>query len=165
MDSPSLQSTTAAHPHPSRVRAHTTSLSAHATVNHRGAVQKRINDNDRNRSISVSQADRLYRLAAEQQAAFEHPVPSTARGIQWITPQHSPQPHHFTPEQLIDSPFPQWTAPTPPRSDSGLPSLSVDASEEPVTTGISVAPDFAFEQPSATAEMRYVPNRSSRARK
>lgn len=156
MDSPSLQSTTTAAAHPSRARAYT-SFSAQSTVNKRGAIQKRTADNDRNRSISVSQADRLYRLAAEQQANFEHPVPSTAGGgIQWITPQHSPQPQPFTSEQLIE-PFPQWTAPTPPRSDSGIPSLSVDSNEEPVTTGISVAPEFAFDHPSSTsAEMRYV---------
>ena len=162
MDSPSLQSTT--NSHPQRVRSHTSFSAQSSTVNNRGAIQKRTNDNDRNRSISVSQADRLYRLSAEQQANFEHPIPSTAGGIQWITPQHSPQPQAFTSEQLIE-PFPQWTAPTPPRSDSGIPTLSVDANEEPVTTGISVAPEFAFEQPSASsAEMRCVTNQLRLAR-
>ncbi|KXT03752.1 hypothetical protein AC578_740 [Pseudocercospora eumusae] len=151
MDSPSLQSSP--NSHPQRLRSHTPFSAQSSTVNNRGAIQKRINDNNRNRSISVSQADRLYRLAAEQHANFEHPIPSTAGGIQWITPQHSPQPQPFTADQLIE-PFPLWTAPTPPRSDSGIPTLSVDANEEPVTTGISVAPEFALEHPSASsAEM------------
>lgn len=151
MDSPLLQSVAQ---QPSRVRAHST-YNASSTVDKHGAIHKRSNT-DRNRSISTSQADRLYRLAAEQtdlsQADInQDSIAPSSVGIQWITPQHSPEPQGFATEQSIQ-PFPQWTAPTPPRSDSGIPNVSIDSNEEPVTC----APDFTFDQPSSSAEMRYV---------
>lgn len=146
MDSPSIQQATI---QPGRDRSHT-SFSTQSTVNNRGAIQKRSHDS--NRTISVSQAEKLYQFAADQQNQLdlEHPtIPtSTAGGIQWITPQHSPQPQSYQPESSLE-PFPQWTAPTPPHSDSGILSISVDASDDPVTTGISVTPEFAFEEPAA----------------
>lgn len=152
MDSPLLQS---AAQHPSRVRAQSSYNAAQSTVDHRGAIHKRSN-NDRNRSISTSQADRLYRLAAEQNnqhqpGLSQDSIAPSSVGIQWITPQHSPEPQGFAPEQSIQ-PFPQWTAPTPPHSDSGVPNVSIDSNEEAVTC----APDFNFEQPAVSAEMRYV---------
>ncbi|KAF2166348.1 hypothetical protein M409DRAFT_55190 [Zasmidium cellare ATCC 36951] len=155
MDSPLLQS--AVH-QPARVRAHSTyhanNIPAHAAVDKHGAIHKRSNTADRNRSISTSQADRLYRLAAEQndldQPDFtQDSITPSAFGLhQWITPQHSPEPHGFATEQSIH-PFPQWTAPTPPRSDSGIPNVPIDSNEEPVTC----APDLTFDQPASSAEM------------
>lgn len=158
MDSPLLQS--AVH-QPARVRAqssyHANNFHAHAAVDKHGAVHKRSNTADRNRSISTSQADRLYRLAAEQNNLTQpdltqDSIAPSALGLhQWITPQHSPEPHGFATEQSIN-PFPQWTAPTPPRSDSGIPNVPIDSNEEPVTC----APDLTFDQPASSAEMRYV---------
>ncbi|CAK3971550.1 Hypothetical predicted protein [Lecanosticta acicola] len=156
MDSPSLQHSSL--PHPSRLRSYTSSFSGHSAVDsRRGAIQKRPSFSDRNRSISVPQADRLYRLAAEQTShqpeVQPNCIPPTSLGVQWITPQHSPQLSGFTTEPAI-GPFPQWTAPTPPRSDSGLPTVSID-SEEPAADAIRGAHDFDFEQPTVSAEMRY----------
>lgn len=124
----------------------TGNLSVHP-VDKRGAIQKR--SLQRARSVSTSQAERLHHFALDHDI---NALPPTSIAPQWITPQHSPQPHIFS-DAAVD-PFPQWTVPTPPRSDSGVPTVSVDANEVPVTTGISSTQDFTFEQPTASAEMR-----------
>lgn len=122
-----------------------------SAINHRGAIQKRCGE--RTRSISASQADRLHQLALQQSSLPE--APPVLSNLQWLTPQQSPQPLQVFSEPLSIEHFPVWTAPTPPRSDSGVPSVSVDASEDPATTGITVSPDFQYEQPT---EMRYESN-------
>ncbi|KAK4612221.1 putative C2H2-type zinc-finger transcription factor orf8 [Fulvia fulva] len=152
MDSPSFQSLA----HQPRVRAHST-FAAQSSINKHGAISKRSHLDGRDRSISASQADRLFHFAAEQsttQADIDQGTinPSSTLGIQWLTPQHSPEPQGSETEHPIQ-PYPQWTAPTPPRSDSGVPSVSVDFNDLPVATGISISPEFAFEQPTAQAEM------------
>jgi hypothetical protein len=150
MDSPPLQSSVH---HPQRVRA-ASNLSFQAIDSH-GAIRKRTAE--RVRSISASHADRLHQLALEQAAEVDShclpPPPPPTTGIRWITPQHSPEPNAVFSEQHIE-PFPAWTVPTPPRSDSGVPTVSVDANEDPVTTGISAPTDFLFDQPTTSAEMR-----------
>lgn len=147
MDSPSsLQYT-----NPPRSRASSYLTSPHSsTADHRGAIHKR-SYNDRPRSISSLQADRLYHQATDQAdhiADLNGSNPLSNGDIRWITPQHSPQLTGFTTAPPID-PYPLWTAPTPPQSDSGLPTVSFDANEEPATC----APSDFFRQP--TAEMRY----------
>lgn len=145
MDSPHLQYSMQSQ----RVRTNS-NLSAHS-VDNRGGIRKR--SSERSRSVSASQADRLQQLVLEQsnEAGFQS-IPTTS-GIQWITPQHSPQPHSIFPESSIE-PFPAWTVPTPPRSDSGVPTVSVDATDDPTTTGISASQDFTFAQSTTSAEMR-----------
>ena len=147
MDSPLLQSS-----NPLQRMRTSSNLSVHS-INNRGAIRKQ--SLSRSRSISTSQLERLHQLAVEQS---NHPnstaPPPTSIAPQWITPQHSPQPQVFS-EPSVE-PFPQWTVPTPPRSDSGLPTVSVDSNEVPVTTGISSSQDFNFDQPTASAEMRSV---------
>ena len=147
MDSPLLQSSNPL------LRMRTTSnLSVHS-VDSRGAIRKR--SLSRSRSVSTSQLDRLHQLAVEQSTQPNGSAPPpTSIAPQWLTPQHSPQPHDF-PEPSVET-FPQWTVPTPPRSDSGVPTVSVDVNEVPVTTGISSSHDFTFDQPTASAEMRFV---------
>lgn len=148
MDSPSLQPSS----HLQRMRT-SSNLAVHSPVDSRGAVRKRTSS--RHRSVSTSQVDRLHQFALGQSNhTNNNPPPPNSLGPQWITPQHSPQPQVFS-EPSIE-PFPQWTVPTPPRSESGLPTVSVDANDEPVTTGISSTQDFNFEHPTASAEMRYV---------
>jgi hypothetical protein len=145
MDSPHLQS-----PHPLQRMRTTSNLSVHP-VDKRGAIQKR--SIQRARSVSTSQAERLHHFAVNQiNSVDRQAVPPTSIAPQWITPQHSPQPQLFS-DPPVDH-FPQWTVPTPPRSDSGVPTVSVDANDVPVTTGISSTQDFSFEQPTASAEMR-----------
>lgn len=156
MDSPALQPSTAQQP--SRLRSFTSTTTSSSVDGRRGAVQKRSSiTGDRNRSISASQADRLYQFAADQSSnqaeAQSDTIPPASLGVQWITPQHSPQLSGFATETTIE-PFPQWTAPTPPRSDSGIPTVSID-SEDPVPSSISGAQDFEFEQPTVSPEMRY----------
>ena len=148
MDSPSLQS--AAHLPSSRVRAYTT-LSAHSSADHRGAIHKRANS--RSRAISASQSDRLYRLAAEQQAnqaeaAFNN------NSLQFLTPQQSPVPSNLSVESSIDQ-FPAWNIPpTPPRSDCGIQPVSLDLNEDSVSTTLSAPQDFSsFDHPTASADM------------
>ena len=145
MDSPLLQAS-----HNPRMR--TNSNLSVQRVDSRGAVQKHTSTS-RHRSISSSQIDRLHHLALQQSNQSEiNSLPSSSIGLQWLTPQHSPQPQGFS-EASIE-PFPEWTVPTPPRSDSGVPTLSVDSSEVPVTSGLSSADFHSFEQPTASAEMR-----------
>ena len=145
MDSPRLQSS-----HPLQRMRTTSNLSVHS-IDNRGAVQKRTLQ--RTRSVSTSQADRLHQLALQQgNLGDNNPLPPTSIAPQWITPQHSPQPQIFS-EPPVEH-YHHWTVPTPPRSDSGLPTVSVDANEVPVTTGISSTQDFNFDQPTASAEMR-----------
>ena len=122
------------------------------SVDHRGAVRKHSSPLLRSRSVSTTQTDRLYHLALHQSNQADiSALPPTSIAPQWLTPQHSPQPQLYASQQI--EPFPQWTVPTPPRSDSGVPTVSVDANDEPVTTGIS-STDFTFEQPTASADMR-----------
>ena len=149
MDSPHLQTSNILQ----RMRT-SSNLSVHS-VDNRGAIHKR--NSSRSRSISASQLDRLHQLALEQsnQPNGSAPPP-TSIAPQWLTPQHSPQPQVFS--ESAAEPFPQWTVPTPPRSDSGLPTVSVDSNEVPVTTGISSSHDFNFDQPTASADMRFVQN-------
>ena len=147
MDSPHLQSSSS---HLHRMRTNSNNLSVYSSVDSRGAVRKRGQPQSRTRSVSTSQAERLRHLAVEH--ADIRPLPPTSLPPQWLTPQSSPQPQIFA-EPTIES-FPQWTVPTPPRSDSGIPSLSVDANEETITTGISAHHDFRFEQQSTAADMR-----------
>lgn len=147
MDSPHLQSSNNLH------RMRTTGNLAYHSIDSRGAIRKP--SLSRNRSISTSQVERLHQLALEQSnQANNASLPPTSIAPQWLTPQHSPQPQVFA-DSLVEPP-PQWTVPTPPRSDSGVPTVSLDSNEEPVTTGISSNQDFDFEHPTASAEMRYV---------
>ncbi|KAF1824951.1 uncharacterized protein K489DRAFT_145753 [Dissoconium aciculare CBS 342.82] len=161
MDSPAAFQSPSSHP--SRSRAQTNNLSRPRTtsyavaVDSRGAIQKRSRQNDHTRSISLSQ-DRLFRLATEQSnAQFVPPTtsipdPSLGLQLQWITPQHSPQPQGFS-EPVIEA-FPQWSVPTPPRSDSGIPNV-VDADDSSACIGSSAGFDH-FEPATAAEEMRCV---------
>ena len=65
-----LQSAAVVAQHPARVRAHSTfnNNNISSSIDPRGAIQKRSNT-DRHRSISTTQADRLYRLAADQSSS------------------------------------------------------------------------------------------------
>jgi hypothetical protein len=142
---------------PTRLRAHssyTTPQSSFSSIDHRGAIHKR-SHNDRSQSISSLQADRLYQLAADQANHLDGLHDSnnnSSSDVRWITPQHSPELTGFTSAPPID-PY-QWTAPTPPHSESGIPNVSIDVNDEPATC----APrDYSnFEQPTVSAEMRYV---------
>lgn len=115
---------------------------------------ERRSSSTRARSVSTSQADRIHQLVL--QADQKEPNSSlrpTAFGTHWLTPQHSPQPQ-YTSDTSVE-PFPQWTVPTPPRSDSGLPTVSVDVNDQRATTGLSSTQDFDFDPPTASADMRY----------
>ena len=122
-------------------------------VDHRGAVQKRTTP--RHRSISTSQVDRLTQLIFEQQSQSNQldSFPSPVVTSQWLTPQPSPQPQVFPSEASIE-PFPHWTVPTPPHSDTGIAAVAFDSHDLPVTSGIDSGHFDSFEEPTASAEMR-----------
>ncbi len=145
MDSPISQTSSQLQ----RMRTHS-NLSLHSTDN-RGAIRKRTPSFSR--SVSNAQVDRLYQYALEQSNAAESCGVSLTSAPHWLTPQSSPQPQVFQDSHV--EPFPQWSVPTPPRSDSGLPTVSIDTNEVSVTTGISPHSDFIYHhQPTAAAEMR-----------
>ena len=149
MDSPYLQSSTQTY----RMRS-SSNLSVHA-FDDRSAIRKRSSERSRGGSFSTSQAERLHNITLEQSTRSDVGYIPPACGIEWITPQQSPQAQAALSNPSVE-PFPTWTIPTPPRSDSGLPFVSVDAIEEPVTTGISGAANFRYEQPTASTDMRCV---------
>lgn len=138
MDSPTLQpasSTT------SRIQIHS-SYTPRSSIDERGAIYK-LSSNDSRRSISPSQAERLLHFATNS-TNLEN-CSTSATGIEWITPEHSPQLNAYPPVESTIESFPQWTVPTPPRSDSGLPNASIEESnaqafndfEQPVTSEMS----------------------------
>nr|POE48753.1 hypothetical protein CFP56_38849 [Quercus suber] len=134
-------------PHP---RAHSDNITfAHcAAIDQTGALQKR-RGQPRERSVSASQAQRLHRSAYDQPDS-QPSYATTSLPLNWITPQHSPQQQHVFDSSI--EPFPSWTVPTPPRSDSGLPPLALDANDEPVTCSPQ---GFSFAPTTASTEMRY----------
>ena len=150
MDSPYLQSQSSSDLQ--RIRSNS-NLSVQS-VDSRGAIRKR--SLSRSRPLSSTQTERLHQYALDQanQVNNINSFPQTSIGNSWITPQQSPQPQVFSDSGV--EPFPQWTVPTPPHSDSGVPSVSIDANEEPVTSSISTSQDFPFTQPTASAGMRLV---------
>jgi hypothetical protein len=145
MDSPHFQSSS----QPQRIRANST-LSVHS-IDHRGAIRKRSFDHPR--SISSTSVDRLQQLALGRSDQFDISSLHSASNTHWITPQHSPQNRAVFPDSSVE-PFPAWSVPTPPRSDSGLPTVSVDASEEAATTGVSSSQHFDFDQTTTSVDMR-----------
>lgn len=147
MDSPLLQSCSL----PQRTRT-SSNLSVHS-YDGRGAIRKRSFERSRDRSVSVTQAERLHQLVLDQATQPDVCALTSTSGIEWITPEHSPQPQTLFSEPSIE-PFPTWTVPTPPRSDSGGPSVSVDTNEESVTTSISSSTDFSFDPPVTSSDMR-----------
>ena len=148
MDSPYLQSTVNGF----RPRASST-LSIHSSA-HPTGIRKR--SGSRGRAISASQAERLHQLIFDGSSTPElQPQPSTSTSSQWYTPQPSPQPSLFADASIVDA-VPQWNVPTPPRSDSGVPSLSVDASEDPLAGCVTSSQDYTFQTSTTSAEMRYV---------
>ena len=150
MDSPHLQSP----PHLQRLRTNS-SLSVHSAVDSRGAIRKRSSERTRSTSNS-SQVHRLQHLSLDHADQFiSQPVTLASFGVEWFTPQHSPQPQSIFPDSSSLEPFPTWSAPTPPRSDSGVPTVSLDANDEPVTSGNCVSQsNLSFDPPVTSAEMR-----------
>lgn len=148
MDSPYLQSTSNVF----RPRTNS-SLSVHSSSTPTGIRKRSVS---RGRSVSASQTERLHQLALDGSATPDfQPLPPPSTGADWFTPQPSPQPHLFPDASLVET-LPQWTVPTPPRSDSGVPSLSIDPGEDPLTTCVSSSQDYTFQTNTTTAEMRYV---------
>lgn len=148
MDSPLSQGPTQLH----RMRTYS-NLSVHSIDGH-GAIRKRTPS--LSRTTSTPQIERLYQLALEQSNCSDSTGVSLTSAPRWLTPHSSPQPHIFSDSNVEQ--FPEWGVPlTPPRSDSGLPTVSVDVNEVPVTTGLSSSTVSPFDHNStASADMRFV---------
>lgn len=145
MDSPLRQSSP-----PSNYRSRTdSSLSVHSKTLYAG-IRKR---SDSPSHFSAAHAERIQQALNPYSTPDFQPSSLINTGLQWVTPQHSPQPHLF-PDQTATESFPQWAAPTPPRSDSGAPSLSIDASKEAATSGTTSTQPFDFGQTTSTTDMR-----------
>lgn len=121
-------------------------------INNHGAVRKRT-VSERSLSESVAHAERLHSILALGQCAnsTSHATAPTS-GLRWPTPHPSPQPEPILADASVE-PFPTWTVPTPPRSDSGIPTVSIDVNDEPARAGIRASNDFQFDQPTTSAEM------------
>lgn len=145
MDSPLRQAS------PPSFRSRTdSSLSVHSKSIYSG-IHKRSSSPSH---FSAAQAERIQQALHPYSTPDFQPSSLISAGLQWVTPQHSPQPHLF-PDQTVTEPFPQWTAPTPPGSDSEAPSLSIDASKEPTASGVSSNQNYDFGPSTSTADMRY----------
>lgn len=147
MDSPLRQSS------PPSYRSRTdSSLSVHSKSFYSG-IRKRSSSPSH---YSTLQAERIQQALQPYSTPDFQPTSLVSAGLQWVTPQHSPQPHLF-PDHTATESFPQWSAPTPPRSDSGAPSLSVDATKESTVSGNGSTQPFDFGQSTSNADMRYAP--------
>jgi hypothetical protein len=145
MDSPLRQSS------PPSFRSRTdSSLSVHSKSFYSG-IRKRSSSPSH---YSTLQAERIQQALQPYSTSDFQPTSLVSAGLQWVTPQHSPQPHLF-PDHAATESFPQWSAPTPPRSDSGAPSLSVDATKESTVSSNGSTQPFDFGQSTSTADMRY----------
>jgi hypothetical protein len=146
MDSPLRQSS------PPSFRSRTdSSLSVHSKSFYSG-IRKRSSSPSH---YSTLQAERIQQALQPYSTPDFQPSSLVSAGLQWVTPQHSPQPHLF-PDHAASESFPQWSAPTPPRSDSGAPSLSVDATKESTTASSNGSTQpFDFGQSTSNADMRY----------
>lgn len=145
MDSPYLQASSSFGY--TRPRANS-NLSAHSSDS-RGIRKRSLS---RSRSISLSQAERLERTLRLS--------PESTGSSHWITPQPSPQLQPFVDTYEAD---PTWAIPTPPRSDSCVPTLTVDAANEPLPVSTGPECTFNFNAPATTsADMGLV--RSTRLR-
>ncbi|EMD00166.1 hypothetical protein BAUCODRAFT_119725 [Baudoinia panamericana UAMH 10762] len=134
----------------SHQRVRTNSSLTHI-LDRRGAIHKRTPE--RPRSVSASQAERLHQLALEQSGTSDLGTISATSGIQWITPQQSPEPQSVFADSSLE-PFSTWTIPTPPCSDSGVPNVSLDLNNEDCrAVGISASEVFQFTQPTTCSEM------------
>jgi len=150
MDSPHLQS----YAQPLRVRTNS-NLSVQSIDQH-GGIRKR--SLERTRSPSSAQVDHLHHLALGQSEDFSHSSTFPVPGTHWMTPRHSPQLEAIYNAPSVEA-FPTWSVPTPPRSDSGLPTVSIDAVDQQVTTCDSIhsnyhASTFDFDPPTTSADMR-----------
>jgi hypothetical protein len=144
MDSPLRQSS------PPSFRSRTdSSLSVHSKSFYSG-IRKRSSSPSH---YSTLQAERIQQALQPYSTPDFQPTSLVSAGLQWVTPQHSPQPHLF-PDHAATESFPQWSAPTPPRSDSGAPSRSVDATKESTVSGNGSTQPFDFGQSTSTADMR-----------
>ena len=145
MDSPLRQSSP-----PLNYRSRTdSSLSVHSKSLYAGVTKRSSSPSH----FSAAQAERIQQALNPYSTPDFQPSSLISAGLQWVTPQHSPQPHLF-PDQTTTEPFSQWAAPTPPRSDSGAPSLSIDGSKECTTSGAPSTQSFDFGQTTSTADMR-----------
>lgn len=138
-------------------RVHSAIPSHHSLhpINSRGGIQKRT-ALPRDRSVSTAQAERLHHLAADQaHQPSNRSVNSPALSAHWLTPQPSPQPHAYPAESSAEA-LPQWTVPTPPKSDPGVHQIMTIGSND------VQAPAGTFDHfdqsaaAAASAEMRCV---------
>ena len=141
-------------------RARATSNLPLQSIEARGAIRKRSSERYRDCSISSSQAERLHQLALDPWSQADSSALTSTSGLQWITPEHSPQAQPLSSEPSISDAsieaLSAWSVPTPPQSDSGVPSFCLDSNEKPAIPASASPADFQLDQAPTSSEMRYV---------
>ena len=79
-------------------------------------------------------------------------IPVASLGLQWITPQASPQLHTVYADSAPEA-FSTWAVPTPPQSELGFPILSFDDDDGPESTG-GTFPEYSFKESTPATGMR-----------
>ncbi|RMY47615.1 hypothetical protein D0863_15598, partial [Hortaea werneckii] len=101
--------------------------------------------------------ERLHQLALDPWSQADSSALTSTSGLQWITPEHSPQAQPLLSEPSISDAsieaLSAWSVPTPPQSDSGVPSFCLDSSEKPVIPASASPADFQLDQAPTTSEM------------
>nr|OQO25235.1 hypothetical protein B0A51_09359 [Rachicladosporium sp. CCFEE 5018] len=125
-------------------------LSVYSAANPAG-IRKR--SASRSPPISAAQVQHLEQLCLNQTNCQDlDAFTKNVTNYQWLTPQPSPQSQPYLVPCGIEA-FPQWTAPTPPRSDSEVSTLAIDAQDEIATTTAGGSQSFGFDPVTTTAEM------------
>lgn len=141
-------------------RARATSNLSLQSIDARGAIRKRSSERPRDCSISSSQAERLHQLALDPWSHADSSALTSTSGLQWITPENSPQAQPLLSEPSISDAsieaLSAWSVPTPPQSDSGVPSFCLDSNEKPAIPASASPADFQLDQAPTSSEMRYV---------
>ncbi|KAI7577321.1 hypothetical protein KC316_g10350 [Hortaea werneckii] len=138
-------------------RARATSNLPLQSIDARGAIRKRSSERPRDCSISSSQAERLHQLALDPWSQADSSALTSTSGLQWITPESSPQAQPLLSEPSISDAsieaLSAWSVPTPPQSDSGVPSFCLDSNEKPTIPASASPADFQLDQAPASSEM------------
>ncbi|RMX92878.1 hypothetical protein D0867_14411 [Hortaea werneckii] len=138
-------------------RARATSNLPLQSIDARGAIRKRSSERPRDCSISSSQAERLHQLALDPWSQADSSALTSTSGLQWITPESSPQAQPLLSEPSISDAsieaLSAWSVPTPPQSDSGVPSFCLDSNEKPAIPASASPADFQLDQAPTSSEM------------
>ena len=123
------------------------------SATHKARVRKQ--SPERSRSVSTTQAGRLWQLATDSSNNSSDIGTRSSGDRSWITPEHSPHSAVALPQPALEILSSCSSLPTPPRSDGGVSRLSFDGPDQSTTCASSEALGFQLHLPMTSAEMRY----------